>query len=159
MTLKTKAFEAGFNDSVATAVTFNIFTRAPLQLTSFSFTTNGQFQVELQGLAGKIYIFQPSTNLTVCVFLSGAAELAYEIVFARYLGLLLGHDGNTPLAVAGIRAGDLILAMNIQPVEKLAAFRKITDGRNQPALADGNTGLGWQLEGKRRLSDCSEAKI
>jgi membrane-associated protease RseP (regulator of RpoE activity) len=35
---------------------------------------------------------------------------------------------NTPLAAAGIRAGDLILAVNRQPVEKLAAFRQIIDG-------------------------------
>ena len=35
---------------------------------------------------------------------------------------------NTPLVVAGIRAGDLILAVNQHPVEKLVAFRKIIDG-------------------------------
>jgi membrane-associated protease RseP (regulator of RpoE activity) len=35
---------------------------------------------------------------------------------------------NTPLAVAGIRAGDLILAVNGHPVEKLSAFHKIIDG-------------------------------
>jgi hypothetical protein len=35
---------------------------------------------------------------------------------------------NTPLAVADIRAGDLILAVNDQPVEKLSAFHKIIDG-------------------------------
>lgn len=35
---------------------------------------------------------------------------------------------NTPLAVAGLRAGDLILAVNQQPVEKLAAFQRIVDG-------------------------------
>jgi len=64
VTLKAKAFEAGFNDSVATAATFSIVSRAPLQITSFSFTTSGQFQVELQGLAGKTYIFQSSINLT-----------------------------------------------------------------------------------------------
>jgi len=70
VTLKAKAFEAGFNDSVAAVATFTIVTRAPLQLTSFSFTTNGQFQVELQGLAGKTYIFQSSTNLTEWVPIS-----------------------------------------------------------------------------------------
>src|SRR5438445_10961556 len=37
--------------------------------------------------------------LSACVFLSGAAGLAYEIVFARYLGLFLGHDGYAVLAV------------------------------------------------------------
>jgi S1-C subfamily serine protease len=35
---------------------------------------------------------------------------------------------NTPLAVAGLRAGDLILAVNQQPVEKLTGFRRIVDG-------------------------------
>jgi len=35
---------------------------------------------------------------------------------------------NTPLAVAGIRTGDLILAVNRRPVEKLNEFRQIIDG-------------------------------
>ncbi len=34
---------------------------------------------------------------------------------------------NTPLAVAGLRAGDLILAVNQQPVEKLSAFHQLID--------------------------------
>jgi hypothetical protein len=34
---------------------------------------------------------------------------------------------NTPLAVAGIHAGDLILAVDQQPVEKLNAFQRIID--------------------------------
>src|SRR6266496_829628 len=35
---------------------------------------------------------------------------------------------NTPLALAAVRAGDLILAVNNQLVETMAAFRKIIDG-------------------------------
>ena len=35
---------------------------------------------------------------------------------------------NTPLAAAGLRAGDLILAVNGQPVGKLADFHGIVDG-------------------------------
>ena len=35
---------------------------------------------------------------------------------------------NTPLAVAGLHSGDLILAVNRQPVEKLTAFQRIVDG-------------------------------
>src|SRR5262245_43147619 len=35
---------------------------------------------------------------------------------------------NTPLAVAGLHTGDLILAANRQPVEKLTAFQRIVDG-------------------------------
>ena len=35
---------------------------------------------------------------------------------------------NTPLAIAGTRAGDLILAVNQQSVEKLTVFHEIIDG-------------------------------
>lgn len=38
-----------------------------------------------------------------------------------------GVYSNTPLASAGIRPGDLILAVDQQPVEKLAAFHRIID--------------------------------
>src|SRR5437773_613240 len=35
---------------------------------------------------------------------------------------------NTPLAAAGLRAGDLILEVDGQPIEKLNAFHKLIDG-------------------------------
>jgi spermidine synthase len=44
-----------------------------------------------------------------CIFASGAAGLAYEIVFARYLGLFLGHDGYAVLAVLVAFMGGLAL--------------------------------------------------
>ena len=68
VTLKAKAFEAGFNDSVAATATFTI--RPPLEFGSWSFNANGQFQIELQALAGKTYVFQSSTNLTGWVSIS-----------------------------------------------------------------------------------------
>ncbi|HXT40478.1 MAG TPA: chitobiase/beta-hexosaminidase C-terminal domain-containing protein [Candidatus Angelobacter sp.] len=61
VTLKAVAFDTGFNNSVAATGTFTI--RPPIQLVSASFNGNGQFQVDLQGQAGKTYIFQASTNL------------------------------------------------------------------------------------------------
>ena len=68
VTLKAKAFEAGFSDSVAATATFAI--RPPVQFASWSFNANGQFQIQLQGLAGKTYVFQSSANLTDWVSLS-----------------------------------------------------------------------------------------
>ncbi|HXT40479.1 MAG TPA: fused MFS/spermidine synthase [Candidatus Angelobacter sp.] len=44
-----------------------------------------------------------------CVFASGAAGLAYEIVFARYLGLFLGHDGYAVVAVLVAFMGGLAI--------------------------------------------------
>jgi membrane-associated protease RseP (regulator of RpoE activity) len=38
-----------------------------------------------------------------------------------------GVYSNTPLAIAGFQAGDLILAVDEQPVQKLAAFHQIID--------------------------------
>src|SRR5438045_3979329 len=35
----------------------------------------------------------------ICIFLSGLAGLAYEIVFARYMALFLGHTGHAVIAV------------------------------------------------------------
>ncbi|PYL00906.1 MAG: hypothetical protein DME19_03465, partial [Verrucomicrobia bacterium] len=68
VTLKAVAFDTGFNNSVAATATFAI--RPPIQLVSFSFNSSGQFLVELQGLAGKSYIFQASTNLINWVAIS-----------------------------------------------------------------------------------------
>ena len=62
VTLKAVAFDAGFNNSVAATAVFTI--RPPIQFASWSFNASGQFQIQLQGLAGKTYIFQASTNLT-----------------------------------------------------------------------------------------------
>ena len=68
VTLKAKAVEAGFNDSVAATATFTI--RPFVQFGSWSFNANGQFQIQLQGPAGKTYVFQSSTNLIDWVSLS-----------------------------------------------------------------------------------------
>lgn len=61
VTLEAKAFEAGFNDSVAATATFTI--RPPILLGSFALAPNGQFQLEVQGQTGRTYLFQSSTNL------------------------------------------------------------------------------------------------
>ncbi|PYJ06700.1 MAG: hypothetical protein DME25_05980 [Verrucomicrobia bacterium] len=59
-TVKAKAFEAGFNESVAAASLFTI--RPPVFFTPHVVFTNGQFQLELSGLAGRSYLFQATTN-------------------------------------------------------------------------------------------------
>jgi len=60
-TVKAKAFEAGMNDSVAATASF--FVR-PIFFASGGYLSNGQFQLQLSGLAGKSYLFQASTNLS-----------------------------------------------------------------------------------------------
>jgi uncharacterized repeat protein (TIGR03806 family) len=61
VTLTAKAFEAGYVDSVAATAVFTI--RSAVELLSFSITTEGHFQLQVQGVAGKTYILQSSTNL------------------------------------------------------------------------------------------------
>jgi hypothetical protein len=66
-TVRAKAFETGFNDSVAATASFQIRPPPTLGLMSFS---NGQFQVQLTGLAGTSYVFEGSTNLYNWISLS-----------------------------------------------------------------------------------------
>jgi hypothetical protein len=66
-TVRAKAYETGFNESVAATASFQIRPPPTLSLMSFS---NGQFRVQLTGLAGKSYVFEGSTNLYNWVSLS-----------------------------------------------------------------------------------------
>ncbi len=59
-TVTANAFEANFNNSVATNALFLV---QPLYLTSATFTTNYIFQLELLGTPGSNYVLQASTNL------------------------------------------------------------------------------------------------
>ncbi|MBI1177607.1 hypothetical protein GC207_09230 [bacterium] len=60
-TVRATAFEFGFNNSVAATVTFTI--RPPVVLSGYGFNTGGQFQMNLEGITGKTYLFQSSTDL------------------------------------------------------------------------------------------------
>jgi uncharacterized repeat protein (TIGR03806 family) len=55
-----KAFETGFSDSVAASATFAL--RAPAQFGGAVYGADGQFHATLQGLSGKTYLFQATTN-------------------------------------------------------------------------------------------------
>jgi hypothetical protein len=66
-TVKAKAFESGMNDSVAATASFLV---RPILFAPGGYLSNGQFQLQFSGLAGKSYSFQASTNLLDWLFLS-----------------------------------------------------------------------------------------
>jgi uncharacterized repeat protein (TIGR03806 family) len=61
-TLRANAFETGFNNSVAANGVFNIL--PGVIFSAPGGFTNGAFQLQVSGTAGKSYILQASTNLT-----------------------------------------------------------------------------------------------
>ncbi len=67
-TVEVKAFEAGFNDSVAATALFTV--NPPLRLASAGYNTNRQFQLQVSGVAGVKYVLQASTNLMNWISLS-----------------------------------------------------------------------------------------
>ena len=60
LTLTASAFATGYNNSVTVSALFII---QPMQFTSVSFATNGQFQLNFLGVPGQTYVLQGSTNL------------------------------------------------------------------------------------------------
>jgi uncharacterized repeat protein (TIGR03806 family) len=73
-TVRAKAFESGFNESVATTVQFII--SPTVYFTSVAYFTNNQFQLQLSGAAGLTYILQGSTNLVNWVSVNTNTPLA-----------------------------------------------------------------------------------
>ena len=62
------AFESGFTNSVAATGLFTI--QPPVRFTGPAVYTNGTFQMQLAGVAGKTYVLQGSTNLSNWVSLN-----------------------------------------------------------------------------------------
>jgi uncharacterized repeat protein (TIGR03806 family) len=74
LTLSANAFENGYNNSVATTAQFTIFPN--VLFTGQGAFSNGIFQVQLSGTAGKGYIFQATTNFSDWISVSTNTPLA-----------------------------------------------------------------------------------
>jgi uncharacterized repeat protein (TIGR03806 family) len=60
--IKAKAFETGFNDSVAAQAQFAVAAPTPVVFLPGSFFTNGTFQMRASGVHGDTYVLQGTTN-------------------------------------------------------------------------------------------------
>ena len=67
-TVRAKAFETGFNESVASIATFAI--RPPIYFVNPGYFSNSQFQLQLSGVSGKTYVLQGTINFSNWISLS-----------------------------------------------------------------------------------------
>src|SRR5258708_38545338 len=68
-----------------------------------------------------------AASISFCCFLSGAAGLVCEVVWARYLALFLGHTGYAVVAVlavffGGLALGNLWLGARAGPIGRPPGF-------------------------------------
>jgi len=87
-TVKAKAFEAGFNDSVAAQAQFAVAVPAAVFFLPGSFFTNGAFQMRASGVQGKTYLLQGTTNY------SNWSTISTNVPAANTFNLLDGGANN-----------------------------------------------------------------
>jgi len=73
-------------------------------------------------------------GIAALFFVSGWAALAYEVIWTRYLGLMLGHDGYAVVAVLAAYMGGLALGNGLVGPR--------VDGMQRPLLLFGLLELG-----------------
>jgi hypothetical protein len=76
-TVTASAWRTNYNNSVATSAQFFVL---PLQFTSESFTTNGQFQLNFLGAPGSKYVLQATTNFVNWTSLSTSTATTNSII-------------------------------------------------------------------------------
>jgi hypothetical protein len=80
-------------------------------------------------VGGEFMVAQPPSWVTADDAGTTIHAFPRELVGSQKAAIFVSSvHSNTPLALAGIQVGDLILAVGAEPIESLAGFRRVIDG-------------------------------